>query len=259
MGKLKIKFHPLFAIYVFLCLYFGWFNSVFYYVVVVTLHEFGHYLMIKYYGYNIDSLVFSLNGAGLKGNNNFKIKHELIISLAGPIVNIALIIVTIALWWMFPLSYLFTKEFLVCNIAVLCFNLLPIYPLDGGRIITALLVSKGINKNKILRFNKYFCIVLGIILLILFIVSLFYLINFNLLIISCFMFINSISCDRNNYFDKISCLNKNLTKPIEVKLFKVNDSNKVNLIKLLNPHYYSVFEICDGDNKRIIEENDLLE
>lgn len=259
MGKLKIKFHPLFAIYIFLCIYFGWFNSVFYYVIVVTLHEFGHYLMIKYYGYDMDSLVFSLHGAGLKGSNNFKVKHEFIISLAGPIVNILLITITIALWWIFPLSYLFTKEFLVCNVAVLCFNLLPIYPLDGGRIITTFLVSKKMNKNKILKFNRYLCIVLGLILLILFIFSIFYTINFNLLIISFFMFINSISCDKNVYFDKISCLNKNTTKPIEVKVFKVHSDNKADLIKLLNPHYYSIFEIGHEDNKKIIEEKDLFE
>jgi len=259
MGKLKIKFHPLFAIYVFLCIYFGWFNSVFYYVVVVTLHEFGHYIMIKYYGYHMDSIVFSLNGAGLKGNNNFKLKHEVIISIAGPIVNLVLIVFTIALWWIFPLSYLFTREFLMCNFAVMFFNLLPIYPLDGGRILTAILVSKKINKAKVLKFNRFLSLIIGLVLLILFIVSLFYSINFNLLIISCFMFINSISYERNTYFDKISCLTKSSDKPIEVKVFKVDTINKTNLMKVLSPHYYSIFEITDGDNKRIVEEKDLLE
>ena len=86
MAKLKIKFHPLFAIYVFLCVYFGWFNQIFFYVITVTLHEFGHFLFLRHYGYECDSLIFSLNGAGLQSNNNFRAKEEIIIAIAGPLV-----------------------------------------------------------------------------------------------------------------------------------------------------------------------------
>ena len=258
MGSLKIKFHPLFAIYVFLCIYFGWFNNISYYVIVVTLHEFGHYALIKHYGYNVDSLVFSLSGAGIRGNNNFKERHEILISIAGPLVNLALIIITIALWWIFPLSYLYTQDFLIANIVVMIFNLIPIYPLDGGRILSAFLIKKGVKRSKILKFNQVLCIVLGIILIVLFIVSVFYGINYNLIIMSIFLIMNAFSYDKNTYFDKISCLNKCRDKPLEVKVFKVNTSDKSLLIKYLNPHYYSIFEVQESGKSKVIEEKELL-
>ena len=168
MGKLKIKFHPLFALYVFVCIYFNWFNKIFYYVIVVTMHEYGHYFCAKYYGYQMDSIIYSLSGAGITTNSSFKSKHDIIISLCGPLVNLILIVVTICLWWIFPLSYLYTYDFLICNIVVMMFNLLPLYPLDGGRIIVSILCLKGKNRNKCLRINKIVCLTFGILFVVLF-------------------------------------------------------------------------------------------
>ena len=157
MGKLKIKFHPLFILYVFLCIYFNWFNKIFFYVLVVTLHEYGHFLVARHYGYKIDALIFSLSGAGITTNSTFKEKHDIIISLSGPLVNLIFIILTICTWWIFPLSYLYTYDFLICNIVVMLFNLTPIFPLDGGRILMSILSLKGYDKNKLMSFNKYVC------------------------------------------------------------------------------------------------------
>ena len=88
MSRLKIKIKPLFVLYVFLCIYFGWFNKIFYYVIAVALHEYGHYLVAKMKGYEFDSVVFNVYGGGLFGSNSFKRKDDLIISLAGPLVNV---------------------------------------------------------------------------------------------------------------------------------------------------------------------------
>ena len=76
----KIKFHPFFIIYVFICVYFNWFNNVFYYVVTVVLHEYGHYFLARYYGYETKGIAFNLAGAGLKSNNIYRKKHDILIS-----------------------------------------------------------------------------------------------------------------------------------------------------------------------------------
>jgi stage IV sporulation protein FB len=124
----KLKFHPLFVIYVFVCLYFGWMNSVFYYVVTVVLHEYGHLIAMKIFGYHSLGINFNVYGAGLKSQNIYKRKHDIIISMAGPFVNIILIILNVCLWWVFPSIYVFTIDFVKINLVVLIFNLLPIYP-----------------------------------------------------------------------------------------------------------------------------------
>ena len=68
----KLRFHPFFVIYVFACLYFGWLNVVFYYVVSVVLHEYGHYFVAKALGYESQGINFNVYGAGLNNNNKFK-------------------------------------------------------------------------------------------------------------------------------------------------------------------------------------------
>lgn len=256
---IKFKFKPLFVIYVFLCIYFNWFNKIFYYVVTVTIHEYGHYLCAKHYGYHMDTIVFSVSGAGLTNSNNFKPKDEIKIALAGPLVNLVLITIIIAFFWIVPMSYLYTYDFLVSNIVVMIFNLLPMYPLDGGRIIIAYLTLKHRSRDKMLRSSRILCFVFGTIFLVLFIMSLFFKINYNLAIISCFLTINGVNSSKSKYFDKVSALNKKLDKPLEVKVFKVADMDKSTLIKNLSPHYYSVFQLTDENGKvQEIEEKDLL-
>lgn len=257
MARLKIKFHPLFLIYVFLCIYFGWFNSIFYYVVAVTLHEYGHYFFAKHYGYNVDKMIFSLYGAGLYSNNSYKIKHDIIISLAGPLVNLILIIITISLWWIFPTLYMFTYDFMICNLVIMLFNLIPIYPLDGGRVLVAL-STKKINRKKVVKIHQIVCFGLGLLFLILFLVSIFYKINYNLLFIGLFLAMNSITHDNYEYFDKMRKLNKNINKPLEVKVFRINNLNKKELLNTLSPHYYSVFEYVKDDKVIRFNEDEIL-
>lgn len=259
MSRLKIKIKPLFILYVFLCIYFGWFNKIFYYVIAVALHEYGHYLVAKMKGYEFDSVVFNVYGGGLFGSNSFKRKDDLIISLAGPLVNIFLILIIIALWWIFPTIYYFTYDFVICNLVVFVFNILPFYPLDGGRIVVALLQSR-FNKIKILKVLKVISIVISVFFLILFIFSFFGQININLLFVSLYLTINIILNDNNLYNDKIRCLIKNTEKPMEVKTFLISKyDNKYSLLKYTSPNYYSVFEIKNGDGVVRLTEEDLYD
>ena len=253
----KIKFHPFFIIYVFVCIYCEWFNGVFYYVVSVILHEYGHYFMAKILGYESQGIIFNVYGAGLQSNNIFKNKDELMISVAGPLVNLVLIILTICSWWLFPASYMYSIGFLRSNLSVMIFNLIPIYPLDGGRILVSCL-SRVYNKNKILKINKVVGIITGIVFCSLFVVSVFVNININLLIIGIFVTFTSIYYDKNMDYQIIKSLTKTTNEKYEVRLFKVDDCNKVDMLKHLSPNYYSIFIKVNNGEKRMILEDDLL-
>lgn len=254
MGKLK--FHPLFVLYVFLCLYFGWCNDIFYYVVAVVLHEYGHYFETRKLGYSTRGILFSIYGASLNTNNAYKIKDDIKISLAGPIVNAIIIVLCICLWWILPTTYIFTYGFVISNVVVMIFNLIPIYPLDGGRIIVALISSK-VKRRKIIKINNIICFLLGLIFLCLFGISIMYDINLSLLFVGIFLAINSIASDKSAYFEKVNAFNKS-KKPCEIKVFKVNSFEKSALLRCLNPNYYSIFVNGVGKNKKMLYEEDLL-
>lgn len=258
MAKLRISIKPLFIIYLIICLYFGWTNIIFFYVMTIAIHEYAHFYVAGKLGYNINSIVFSISGAGLYGNCVFKERDDIKISIVGPLTNFILVIILLALWWMFPTSYMLTKDFLISNVSVMFFNLLPIYPLDGGRILMSILSLRGIDKNKTKKISLIVSLTFGCFFLILFIVSIFVKTNYNLLVIGMFLCINSIVSDNNKYYSKILTYKKDFNKPLEIKEFIVSTDNKFELLKYLSPHYYSIFIIKENGCVKKIEESELV-
>ena len=90
---------------------------------------------------NIDDINFKIK----KGNLlEFK---KIIVAIAGPIVSLCLIIL---FTYLEPI-YISKQDAIYSNILILIFNLLPIYPLDGGRILKGMLhIQFGNKRSKIL-------------------------------------------------------------------------------------------------------------
>lgn len=121
----------------------------------VALHEFGHALMARRFGIDAKSIVLLPIG-GIASIEKFpdNPKQELLISFAGPMVNIA---IAILLWvlllpgttfWDRPqdISIMhghdFVRNLQIVNLGLAAFNLIPAFPMDGGRILRALLSFK---------------------------------------------------------------------------------------------------------------------
>lgn len=66
-------------------------------------------------------------------------KEELLIALAGPMSNLIMIGIALLMGWLEIWKKEWVQFFIYGNGAIACFNLLPIYPLDGGRILQVLL------------------------------------------------------------------------------------------------------------------------
>lgn len=251
-----VKFKPLFLVYVFLCIYFGWYNNIFFYITAVVLHEYGHLLVAKAFGYASNGIVFDLYGAGLNCDNYFQRKHDIIISLAGPFINLIIILITISCWWVFPSCYSYTRELVVCNFFVMFFNLLPIYPLDAGRVIIAMF-GKRFKRKKLLKTSGIICIIVGCVFNVLFIVSLWFGINFNILFISVFLLYNGIVCVGNLKYVSMQDFSANKMTD-EVKVWKVKELNSYKLLKYLSREYYSVFLKVDNGEYLIKNEEELF-
>lgn len=118
-------------------------------MLLAFLHECGHLLaglMLKLKPRRLEVNPFGLaiifEEFGSK-NNKFEWK-KIIIAMAGPLTNF--IIMLVVMFANIEIDVL-TKEIIIyANILLIAFNLLPIYPLDGGRIVKGILyIAKGRN------------------------------------------------------------------------------------------------------------------
>ncbi|MFB6085673.1 MAG: CBS domain-containing protein [Halodesulfurarchaeum sp.] len=113
----------------------------------VLLHEFGHALVAIHYGFPIESItLWFLGGIAQLSEQPEDWKTELQIAIAGPIVSVALGTTLWIVLRLFPTSsdvLLFLLAYLaLINVALAAFNMLPGFPMDGGRVLRALLGRK---------------------------------------------------------------------------------------------------------------------
>jgi Zn-dependent protease len=112
---------------------------------IVLMHEFGHALACRQVGGTAERIMLWPLGGIAYVSPPARPGAVLWSIVAGPLVNFALLAPTIALWvWAYSAGWpsdvsTFVWTIMVINIGLLVFNLLPIYPLDGGQILHALL------------------------------------------------------------------------------------------------------------------------
>ena len=123
--------------------------------VTVFLHELGHALAAKRYNIKTkDITLLPIGGLARLESIPENPKEELVVAIAGPAVNIALAIIT-GLFITIPeikdLSVElsggvnasnFFLNFFIVNVWLAVFNLIPAFPMDGGRVLRALLAMK---------------------------------------------------------------------------------------------------------------------
>jgi Zn-dependent protease/CBS domain-containing protein len=109
----------------------------------VLLHEFGHSLVAMRYGYEIDSITLWLFGGVARFTDIPEDwRQELTVAIAGPVVSVALGVVSYVAFLAVPSqpALQFVLGYLaVTNVALAVFNMLPGFPMDGGRVLRALL------------------------------------------------------------------------------------------------------------------------
>ena len=148
----------------------GYFATM--YSFAVLMHEMSHYFVASRLFYRCKEIQLGIFGAVLYGdfqdvNGTDRIK----IALAGPLSNLALCLVCLALWWTLPVTYYYTESFFTANITMACVNMLPCYPLDGGRVLTGLLDKKL--GDKALALTKRFTFAFSLVIFFAFVISLF--------------------------------------------------------------------------------------
>ena len=145
----------------------GWAGAIFGIVVtlllfiIVVLHELGHSFAALHYGVPVKQIVLlPIGGVAQLSRIPEKPGQEFVIAIAGPLVNFGLAILLAAVGLIFgqEISLVRSLEFLdnsgrltfssifsyvyVSNLFLGIFNLLPAFPMDGGRVLRALLATQ---------------------------------------------------------------------------------------------------------------------
>ena len=102
----------------------------------VLLHEFGHALAARRFGIGTaDITLYPIGGVARLTRMPRAPGVELLIALAGPAVNL----VIAAALYPLALASDFLAELMAVNLVLALFNLIPAFPMDGGRVLRALL------------------------------------------------------------------------------------------------------------------------
>lgn len=123
--------------------------------ICVVLHELGHSLMARYFGIKVDSItLLPIGGVAAMRTVPTRPAAEFLISAAGPAVSVFLSILFGILSsrlygrdiWSYYSEYNFDAPIIVqlsiINLALAIFNLIPAFPMDGGRLVRAILWYK---------------------------------------------------------------------------------------------------------------------
>ena len=124
----------------------------------VILHELGHALTAKHFGIpTLDITMYPIGGVARLQRMPREPRQELLIAIAGPAVNLAiaavLFVVVIATGRpLTPIPFVEAEPNVLgllmwMNLALVGFNMLPAFPMDGGRVLRAGLATKLSYKN----------------------------------------------------------------------------------------------------------------
>ena len=266
MKKLKcyIKVHYSFLFLFALSIVFqlSWLFAL--YFICLILHEACHAFVAKKLGYKIGRINLLFSGAILEAESDeFSFSDEIKISLAGPLFNISLAFLIVAFWWIYPESYNYTMDLCIINFAIFAFNILPFFPLDGGRILLAFL-SKKTSRSEALKIVKWITVVFSFLLFIVFIISLFICPAFAIGTASVNLMMGAFATDKSAvykrcYFSLIK-LERVKRNGLETRyLLASKNMDNFSLYKMTDARHFTIFLLVD-DNFNIVRrvtESDL--
>lgn len=136
-----IHIHPILIIFIIISVLTGTFVEMLVILSIVLFHELGHYLAAAYFKWRVRQVMLWVFGGVMDtdefGNKPFH--EEIIVTIAGPFQHVIIYFIVYigSISSFIPESLV--ELILLYNTSILIFNLLPIWPLDGGKLLFFLL------------------------------------------------------------------------------------------------------------------------
>lgn len=261
---LKIKINPLFWLVVGIGVFTGYFREVLMIFTIVFIHEMGHAIAAHCFKWRIHKIELLPFGgvAEVEDVGNRPFHEELIVIIAGPLQHI----------WMMLLSYVLVHFsfwtstdhhlFLWHNVMILCFNLLPVLPLDGGRLVQLWFTYRFPYVKALTYSRRASGTVLAVMIVISFIWFPYHL---NLWVILTFLLLTNYLEWKQRYYRFMRFLMARRSNTYENQgreIISVRDSlplrEAMKQIKRGHYHIFKVFQLTTGESLTV-EEKDMLQ
>lgn len=239
--------------------------------ICVVLHELGHALTAKRFGINTKNItLLPIGGMARLDKIPESPKQELLVVIAGPLVNV---VIAILLYFIAPVQAYtnlnFTETFetlmsftlqnflfylFIVNVGLVLFNLIPAFPMDGGRILRALLAMK-MNRVKATQIAASIGQFIAVIFLL---IGLLY--NPFLVFIALFIFIGAYA--ENKMVQHLALLSDHTVEEamlLNITTFKPKDSLDIVVNKIISGAENN-FVVVDNDSvKGVLYHNNIIE
>jgi len=157
---MKIEFHYTYILIALGFILTGYFHNLLVFTSIILIHELGHYLIAKLNKLNVEKIIVYPYGGLVKMNNliNTGINKELSVAISGIIFQTIYYLIIVFLYHQGIIREYIFNLFTIYNQNILIFNILPIHPLDGSKILN-LLLSKIIPFNIANKLNIYISLI----------------------------------------------------------------------------------------------------
>jgi len=265
MKRTRLAIDPLMIALVIPAAFFGYFYAIVLGLICILIHELSHVFTAHLCGIHTERIDMTPFGGLAAMENAPTPRKAFLIALAGPLANLLLAQLLLLLFKAYPAN--FVKMLIIANLGIGLFNLLPAYPLDGGRMLHALLSPlMGYERSK--RLCCYLGMLLGGLILAFAIFNAFMLHIVNI----SFLFVGAIlmfMADRQITSDVYTALKQSQKKrkmlhsrPIEARQIAANEETAaMDLLKKLQKGQYMTAYVLDEAMKvrGILDETQILD
>lgn len=242
----KIEFHYTYVIMALGLVLTGHFANLLIFTSLIIIHESGHIITSLIYKYKIKKVIIYPYGGITKLDTlvNTKIEKDLLIAISGIIVQSIYFYIILFLYNKGIVREYIYNLFLIYHNSMLLFNILPIIPLDGSKIIN-LILSKYLNLN----FSNNLTVVISFVTLSMILICGIYEKNYSMVMVV-FVLLQNIW----NYYKKIEYVYNKFI--LERYLYNIKYKN-IKVIENKNKMYKNkthLFKI----NNNLVEEREFL-
>lgn len=253
---MKITVHPLFFAIILLSALFGGFFISIIFTLTALLHECGHVFCAARMGYRCEKIKLMPYGAAAVCDiEGIRWREEVALALAGPAVNAAICVFVAGLWWFYPQTYAYTDTVMAASAVMLAVNLLPAYPLDGGRVARCVLTRFFSERTADITLRVSNVVVAAVF------IALFFVLNHNFTLLTFALFLLCSVFEKPNKMVKINFSSAGrLKRGMEVKYVLVDGSlTYKDAVRLLDDKRYLVLQLYDGAVADEITQDELYE